>query len=239
MQSQTPLRRTSAGPVLSKASHAAILEAAEAILCETGSGQGFTMEAVAKRAQAGKPTLYRRWKSKGELFLELFETRIVKELPTVEALPDKGSVREDLAEYMERCWSGLTRPKAAIARAFLQELDADLQDRLNGPILQERRREFEAIMQRGVTRGEIAQDKNFDAAWDLYIGFNISRLTLGQQPDPTALRRAASAIAAGVRQPPTTWTSPPGRDPSAPRRERVRLAGFPPPAAKRTLPQGC
>ena len=194
-------RRTSAGPVPSQESHDAILDAAEAILRESGTATGFTMEAVAKRARAGKPTLYRRWKSKGELFLELVETRIVPRLPTVDEIPETGSLGEQLADYMEKYWSRLTQSRATIARALLRELDADLQARLQTKILNQRREQFDKLMQRGKTADRTAA-WDLNAAWDLYVGFNISMLTLGRRPDPSELRRTAYAIVDGMRRTP-------------------------------------
>ena len=194
-------RRTSAGPVPSQESHDAILDAAEAILKENGTAAGFTMEAVAKRARAGKPTLYRRWKSKGELFLELVETRIVPGLPTVDEIPETGSLGEQLADYMEKYWSRLTESRATIARALLRELDADLQARLQTKILNQRREQFDKLMQRGKTADRTAA-WDLNAAWDLYVGFNISMLTLGRRPDPSELRRTAYAIVDGMRRTP-------------------------------------
>lgn len=217
---KTTSRRTSVGPVQSQASHVAILEAAEAILKESDSTAGFSMEAVAKRARAGKPTLYRRWKNKGELFLELVATRIMPGLPTVDDIPETGCLSEELADYLEKCWAKLTQPNAAIARAFLRELDADLQKQMQATILGQRRHQFEALMQRGAARGEIRSGYDLAAAWDLYIGFNIGRLTLDQRPDKSELRRAADAIVDGARRADRSAASPPGT-PSAAAREIV------------------
>lgn len=215
----TTTRRTSIGPVPSQASHDAILDAAEAILTENGSALGFTMEAVAKRAKAGKPTVYRRWKTKGELFLELFATRIAPELPTAEEVPAGTCLRAELADYMERLWSRLTPAKAIVARAVLRELDDDLLRRFD-EVLGKRREQFEALGQRAIDRGEIAADYDRATAWQLYVGFNISRLALGQRPEPEELQRAAVAIIEGIRKQPS------GRGRDAPSTVNERVTGL-------------
>lgn len=50
----------------------AILDAAEAILARDGLA-GFSMDAVARLAQCGKPTLYRWWPERAALFAEIHE----------------------------------------------------------------------------------------------------------------------------------------------------------------------
>ena len=64
--------RKSEGAVRSGKTHEAILEAALDILEEQGYA-GFTIDAVALRARAGKPSIYRWWKSKGALLVEINE----------------------------------------------------------------------------------------------------------------------------------------------------------------------
>ena len=63
-------------------SHAAIMEAVSMLL-EEKSARDLTMEAVAKRAGVGKPTLYKWWPSKGALILALFHERFsgISEMP--------------------------------------------------------------------------------------------------------------------------------------------------------------
>ena len=70
----TPRARRSEGATRSRQTHDAILAAALEILEERGYA-GFTVEAVASRARAGKPTIYKWWKSKGALLVEITEPR--------------------------------------------------------------------------------------------------------------------------------------------------------------------
>lgn len=68
----------------------AILEAAFGILIHKGYA-GFTIEAVAAEANAGKTTVYRWWPSKAELAVDAFLHATIDEL----AFPDTGSARDD------------------------------------------------------------------------------------------------------------------------------------------------
>lgn len=67
----SPEARRSIGAVRNPESQKAILEAARQLLVEEGVA-GFSIEAVARRAQAGKPTIYRWWATKGALLLDVY-----------------------------------------------------------------------------------------------------------------------------------------------------------------------
>ena len=69
----------------------AILEAAEAVLIEAGYA-GFSIEAVARRARAGKPTIYRWWPSKAALLLEVYQRQKRVDIPDT-GKPGGGSRR--------------------------------------------------------------------------------------------------------------------------------------------------
>src|ERR1700761_2990332 len=83
-------------------SHAAILEAVYELLQE-GSVRDLTMEAVAKRAKVGKPTLYKWWPSKSALVLAMFHERIAahaeKSPPGTAEEVIRGKVRGLIREF--------------------------------------------------------------------------------------------------------------------------------------------
>jgi len=67
-------------PIEAAESHAAISDAVYELLQER-SVRDLTMEAVAKRAGVGKPTLYKWWPTKAALVLAMFRERIAVALP--------------------------------------------------------------------------------------------------------------------------------------------------------------
>ena len=67
---QAENRRTSIGSQRNPASEEAILQAAQDILLEGGL-PAFSIGAVARRAKAGKPTIYHWWPSRAALLLDL------------------------------------------------------------------------------------------------------------------------------------------------------------------------
>jgi AcrR family transcriptional regulator len=91
---EPPQGRTSVGARRSPETETAVLDAAEALIAEAGFAR-LTMEAVAKRARAGKATLYRWWPSRAHLLLAVY-SRSKDTLPE----PDTGALREDLAAYL-------------------------------------------------------------------------------------------------------------------------------------------
>ncbi|HYD51334.1 MAG TPA: TetR/AcrR family transcriptional regulator, partial [Gemmatimonadaceae bacterium] len=74
--------------------HAAILEAAVALIREQGF-DALTIDGIAARAGVGKATVYRRWRDKETLVVEAVG-RIVADFPS----PDTGSVERDLQRMM-------------------------------------------------------------------------------------------------------------------------------------------
>ena len=76
-------------PSKSARSHSAIMDAVYELLQEK-SARDLTMEAVAKRAKVGKPTLYKWWPTKAALIMAMFHERLAgkpvsSSAPTVEA----------------------------------------------------------------------------------------------------------------------------------------------------------
>src|SRR5258708_4729844 len=57
-----------------------------------------TMEAIAKRAKVGKPTLYKRWPSKAALIMTMFYERLVGKLEA----PQASTVEEAVRAKMRR-----------------------------------------------------------------------------------------------------------------------------------------
>jgi len=92
---ETKPGRRSIGATRNPASQEAILAAAETVLLEKGLS-GFSIEAVARLARAGKPTIYRWWPSQAALLLDVYHNQ--KRINFV--FPDKGNVRDDLRAYL-------------------------------------------------------------------------------------------------------------------------------------------
>jgi AcrR family transcriptional regulator len=147
-------------------SHAAILQAAVELVVEGGL-RGTSIEGIAARAGVGKTTIYRRWRTKEELFAEALRG-LAFELPD----PDTGSVREDLLgvfvfnfEHMPRN-AALLMPRLMVEGADDPALFAVMRAVLVDP----RRDRVKAILRRGVQRAELRDDIDLDDIVDLLVG---------------------------------------------------------------------
>jgi AcrR family transcriptional regulator len=167
-------------PSAEAANHAAILDAVYALLQEQ-SVRDLTMEAVAKRAGVGKPTLYKWWPTKAALVLAMFRERIV------DARPEP--VRAETAEETIR------RGALAIIRALqgflgkvLAELIAEGQSepaivrKLFDEHLQGRRAADAAEIERGKANGELVADTDAELVLDAVFGAIYYRLLLRSAP---------------------------------------------------------
>jgi len=155
-------------------SHAAILQAALDLVVEGGL-RGTTIEGIAARAGVGKATIYRRWKTKEELFTEALRT-IAFELPD----PDTGSVRDDVMgvfawnlEHLPRK-AALLMPRLMVEAADDPALFAVMREVLVDP----RREVLKTILVRAVARGELREGVDPEDMVDLLIGPMIYKILI-------------------------------------------------------------
>ncbi len=187
-------RRGSAGPRRSKAATDAILEAAEAVLAEAGYG-GFTIEQVARRAGAGKPTIYRWWSGKSALLVEIYARQ-----PLDLSGTDTGSLEGDLAVALRRLlafWRETPAGEAFTALLVEAQQDAAALETLRA-FLAERSFPLTDLFARAARRGELATDIDLAAGLDLVSGYIWARLlTRRLEDDAVSLSSAARLIARG------------------------------------------
>jgi len=134
---------------------AAILDAGWDQLLEAGY-EGFTIDAVATRAQAARSVLYRRWPSRLELLKAVVRRR--GEIDRV-PVPDTGSLRGDvlalLAEFNKRR-ARTVGLLAARLGAYFDEARGSLQE-LRDLFVAEGPTAMETIVARAVDRGELRE----------------------------------------------------------------------------------
>lgn len=188
-------RRASIGARRNPASQAAILAAARAVLAEEGYA-GFSIDAVSRRAGAGKPTIYRWWKNKAELLIEVYaaEKAMVKAAAT-------GSLADDLALYTAALWDfWRDTPSGRTFRALVAEAqnDAAALAALRDKFLPERLCDVRALFAAAVARGEIGLDE-VEMRLGLYVGFNwyyvlTDQLDAGRAAIPAAMRLVSAPL---------------------------------------------
>jgi AcrR family transcriptional regulator len=137
---------------------AKILEATLEVLAEVGAA-GLTMDLVAARAGAGKATIYRRWASKTEMFVDAIAH--LKHIQVdLESLPDTGTLRGDLLGLFKPQSVEETehRLKIMAGLASLLSQDQVLVEAANAAVVHPWAEAHFALMQRAIERGEIAAD---------------------------------------------------------------------------------
>ena len=188
-------RRRSIGARRNPETEQAILEAAEAIMAEQGIA-GFSIEAVAKRARAGKPTIYKWWPGKTALLLDVYH----RQKPASVHM-DTGSVEGDLVAFLTGVfahWGDTGAGKVfrfVIAEAQRDEAAAASLAEYSA----ERRSQSGEIFQRGIDRGELAADIDVGLCADMLAGFIWQRLLTGRiERDPAQLRQVARQMVRGL-----------------------------------------
>lgn len=186
--------RRSIGAARNPQSEEAILDAATSILAETGYA-GFSIEAVARRAKAGKPTIYRWWPSKAHLLLDVYK-RLKDVLPEA----DTGTVTGDIIMFLDDLtafWSG---PAGDVFRSLLAEAQVDEKAAVALRAYSLDRVEHTSIIfERAKARGEVRQDVDSRAASNLLSAFAWKLLLTGRlQTAHDEIRSLADILTRGM-----------------------------------------
>ena len=160
-------------------SHTAILDAVYELLQE-GSTRDLTMEAVAKRAKVGRPTLYKWWPSKSALVLAMFHERIDRDAEVIAAGTAEEVIRGKVRRLI-RALNGLFGKVLADLIAEGQSEPAILQD-LHEQHMKSRRAATAADVERGKAAGEFAADIDPQLLIDSLFSPIFFRLLLRQGP---------------------------------------------------------
>ena len=201
---------TGRGRPRSQAAHKAILDAAAQLLLAKGLS-AVSMDAVAERAGVSKATIYRWWPTKETLALDALYTEWAAAAP---APRDTGSLRKDLLALL-RPWARLAadkdKPYGRVIAALLTEAQTDpkFADEYHSRVLEPRRAEARAVLQRAVDRGEIAPTTRIEVALDLLYGPIYHRLLHGHAPvNDRFVRDVIDMVLTGLQP------NPPAQDPA-------------------------
>ncbi|WP_217242817.1 TetR/AcrR family transcriptional regulator [Streptomyces sp. AC555_RSS877] len=174
----------------------AVLRAAGDVLAEQGFDR-LDLADVARRAEVGKTTVYRRWGSVTGLVADLLADMAEQSLPRTRT----GSVRGDLRANASLVQRTLADPRqGALFRAVIAAAACD--DRTAQALrrfYEVRVAEWAPCVAAGVTRGELPAGTDAGTvvravSAPLYYGF----LTTGTAPDPADAERAADAAVAAA-----------------------------------------
>jgi len=151
------------------------------VLLQEQSVRDLTMEAVAKQAGVGKPTLYKWWPTKAALVLAMFRERIANARPE----PVQAKTAE---ETIRRGALGVIRALQGFLGKVLAELIAEGQSepaivrQLFDEHLRGRRAVDAAEIERGKANGELLADTDPELVLDAVFGAIYYRLLLRSAP---------------------------------------------------------
>jgi AcrR family transcriptional regulator len=150
-------------------------------LLQEQSVRDLTMEAVAKRAEVGKPTLYKWWPTKAALVLAMFAERIATARPV--------AAQGDTAEAAIRNAAvALVRELKGLPGKIVAELIAEGQGEpkilrsLYDQQIRARRAPFVADIERGKEDGELHPDADPELLVDTVFGAIFYRLLFRSAP---------------------------------------------------------
>ncbi|GGL98391.1 TetR/AcrR family transcriptional regulator [Nakamurella endophytica] len=177
-----------------------IRRAALEVLADDGM-PGFTMEAVARRAGAGKATLYRHWPSASALLVEAMDAEF-RPLDQV----DTGDLRVDLVTQLTAFTRMLTA--AAFPRLMAAFVDAAERDpalaAMHTELTDRRRDVLLRTVAGGVARGDLPADVDSELVVDLLVGPFFYRRFVAHRPITADLPEAVvDQVLAGLRRSPT------------------------------------
>jgi AcrR family transcriptional regulator len=138
------------------------------------------MEAVAARAGVGKPTVYRWWSDRHAVVMAAL---MAGENPGEGARAGKSafdSLRNQLRQIATRFASPTGRHITSMLAAA--DAESELGKAFRGHFVLARRAEGRAILEQGITAGEVRGDVDLDVALDELYGAVFFRLLLGHAP---------------------------------------------------------
>ncbi|RSS99181.1 TetR/AcrR family transcriptional regulator [Streptomyces sp. WAC07149] len=149
-----------------------VTKAIRAAVVEELAAVGFarmSIEGIARRAGVGKTAVYRRWKSKLHLVLDLIGAVAADGIP----VPATGSLYGDVRALLEVMSHVLRHPVAsAVIPDLLVEAarNPEIADAVRGALVEGQRRLAEGIVSEAVARGELPAGADPEHALDLVIG---------------------------------------------------------------------
>lgn len=163
----------------SEESKEAILKATHALLNETG-GAGLTIEAIARRAKVGKPTIYRWWPGVADIVLEV----VLRQADASITVPASGSLRETLGQFLRQSMQAVVDWGGSHLRFLMAHAQTNegFRARFRDFFAAKRRAVLKSIFTQAMERGEISPEQNVEILVDMVFGAMWYRLLIGHAP---------------------------------------------------------
>ena len=184
----------------SERSKQAILDATRELLAEEGGVRSLTIEAVAARSGVAKTTIYRRWRDKWELALD---AAMIDMLSSFDDPVDVGDTRKELITFVNSAVRTLgSKPYGPALQGLASEVatDPELARVYQEYVVEPRRLQIQAVVERGIERGDLRPDTDPRMIQELLIGPIYYRLLFSGPPFDRKLGpRLVDAVLDGFR----------------------------------------
>ncbi len=156
---------------------AAAVEAVLDLISAGATLSGLSLVTIAEHARVSRNSLYRRWKTKDELYLDVLDA-INKPLPEFDGPTARDNLAAHLATLIERT---LDKRAGSMLRALLAEASAfpELHRRYFEEIVTPRREVMYRLIQRGIASGEIRSDIDVAFVNEMLVGPVLARMGSG------------------------------------------------------------
>jgi len=174
-------------------------------LLQQSSARNLTMEAVAREAGVGKPTLYNWWPSKSALIMDMFHERIDPAPEAVQSPTAEAAIRAKVKRLV-RLLNGLFGKVVSELIAEAQS-DAAIMEDLHTRHMNGRWEAIRRDVERGKADGEFRSDTDPDIVIQTIFGAMYYRLLLRFGPLTQAYgEKLVDQVLAGIR--PVTSAEP-------------------------------
>jgi AcrR family transcriptional regulator len=169
----------------------------EAVLDMIGTGatlSGLSLVTIAREAGVSRNSVYRRWKTKDDLYLNVLQS-INRPLPALNGASAKDDVARLLGVVIERV---LDKRASNMLRALNAEAQAfpTLHRRYFEEIVAPRRAAMNLALRRGIESGEVRADVDIDLVSDVLVSPVLARTASGltSQLDPEQTGRRITEL---------------------------------------------
>lgn len=173
------MMKTRAGRPRCGKAQEAIIKATHELLHEQG-GAKLTIEAISKRANVGKPTIYRWWPTLADIVLE---TVLLQAGTMITILPFT-SLQETLRQFLRQSMKAITDGGGEHLRFLMAhaQKDEEFRIRFRNNFTAERRAALNSIFVQAIEHGQIDSEQNLEVLLDIVFGSMWYRLLIGHAP---------------------------------------------------------